>query len=273
MTTVKPADLGDGAFVPGGECGGGAGGGEGVGATAGDAGRPDAVRRLGRDVGHDVGRGLGRTIGGRLVRPAGVIHVGGHHGEEASYYREHGVSTVVWLEADPDAFGILNRRVGDYPGHHVIHALVADRDGEERTFYRHRFPGGEKRGYCSTLPWNEAAVARDPVLSRLETFDVRPMRAVTAATALRTRGFAPERFQYLSVNVQGAELLVLRGLGDWLPAIQWIFCDGELPGDARRYAGAPAITEVTAWLAVRGFAPAGAPESRQQLYYRPEQPT
>lgn len=236
-------------------------------------GEPTALRQdtSDRGPGQAPERGLGREFGGRLVRPSGVIHIGGHHGEEAAYYRDHGVQTVVWLEADPDAFEILNSRTAGHPGHHTIHALVADRDGEDRLFYRHRFPGGLKRGYCSTLPWNPSAVARDPVLSRLETFDVRPMRATTVATALAERGFEPATFQYLSVNIQGAELLALRGLGAFLPALQWIFCDGELPGDDRRYAGAPAIGEVADWLAARGFAPAGPPGGgRQQFFHRLE---
>lgn len=213
-------------------------------------------------------RGLGMQVGGRLVRPSGVIHVGGHHGEEAPYYQEHGVQTVVWIEAEPDAFEILSRSTAGYPGHHCIHALAAGQDGEERLFYRHRFGSGTKRGYCSTLPWNSSVVEADPVLSRLQTFDVSPMRAVTVATLLRERGFAPETFQYLSINVQGAELMVLRGLAEYLDGIQWIFCDGELDAASSRYQGAPTLAEVADWLEPHGFRPAWLPPVRQQLFYR-----
>jgi FkbM family methyltransferase len=216
-------------------------------------------------------RGLGRSIGRRDVAPSGVIHVGGHHGEEAAYYVAHGVADVVWFEADPDAFAQLVRNTARFAGHRCVAALAADVDGDERLFYRHRFPGGTKRGFCSTFAWNTPAVARDPVLSRLETFDVRPMRTVTVATALRERGFAPSRFQYLSLNVQGAELLVLRGLGEYLAALDWIFCDGE-PDGGSRYAGAPTIGEVAGWLAPRGFRAAWAPGLSQQLFYRPLTP-
>ena len=213
------------------------------------------------------GRGLGLEVGGATVAPRGVIHVGGHHGEEAAYYDAHGARTVAWIEAEPDAFEVLERRVAHLRGHHCIQALAADRDGEERTFYRHRFPGGHKRGFCSTLPWDAGAVARDPLLSRLETFDVRSMRAVTVASALRERRLAPAEFQYLSLNVQGAELLVLRGMGEYLQPIRWIFCDGE-PEGASRYAGAPTTDDVREWLRPRGFQPAVAATSRLQFFYR-----
>jgi FkbM family methyltransferase len=214
-----------------------------------------------------VPRGLGLTVGGERVAPRGVIHVGGHHGEEAAYYAERGALTVVWIEAEPDAFEVLTRVTAAFPGQHCIRALAGDQDGEERAFYRHRFGSGAKRGYCSTLPWNPDVVAGDPVLSRLQTFDVSTMHAVTVATALREHGFAPERFQYLSVNVQGAELLVLRGLREFLEPLRWIFCDGEDPG-AVRYQGAPTLTDVEAWLGPHGFRPAYPGSRRQQFFYR-----
>jgi FkbM family methyltransferase len=213
------------------------------------------------------GRELGVEVGGKRVAPAGVIHVGGHHGEEADYYDAHGARTVAWIEAEPDAFEVLHSRVAHRPGHHCIQALATDRDGEERSFYRHRFPGGHKRGFCSTLPWDAGAVARDPLLARLETFDVRSMRSITVASALRERALAPSEFQYLSLNVQGAELLVLRGMREYLDPIRWIFCDGE-PEGASRYAGAPTTVEVTEWLRPRGFLPAGPASSRLQFFYR-----
>lgn len=213
-------------------------------------------------------RGLGAEVGGRLVQPTGILHVGGHHGEEAAYYQQHGAQTVVWIEAEPDAFDVLRRNTSSYPGHHCLQALVTDRDGEERPFYRHRFGAGSKRGFCSTLPWNPAVVESDPVLSRLETFAVSRMRSVTLATLLRENGFPPARFQYLSVNVQGAELMVLRGLREYLDSLQWIFCDGELDAPSSRYQGAPALSEVADWLAPREFRPAWLPPIRQQLFYR-----
>jgi len=206
-------------------------------------------------------------LDGKPVAPSGVIHVGGHHGEEASYYDAHGVRTVVWFEAEPDAFEVLRRNTAGFPGHHCIHALVADRDGEERSFYRHRFPGGQKRGFCSTLPWNATVVETDAVLSRLETFEVRSMPAVTVATALHAAGYSPAQFQYLSVNVQGAEMLVLRGLGGYLDSIQWVYCDGELDAQSSRYRGAPTIAEVGDWLRPRGFRSVWPP-GRQQFFCR-----
>jgi len=207
-------------------------------------------------------------LGGRRVAPSGVIHAGGHHGEEAAYYESHGVGTVVWIEAEPDAFDVLSRTVACYPGHHCICALATDRDGDERLFYRHRFRGGAKRGYCSTLPWNRSVVRNDPVLSRLETFDVCSMPTVTVATALWERGFPPEQFQYLSINVQGAELMVLRGLREYLTPIQWVFCEAESTTDSSRYDGAPVIADVADWLSAHGFFPARPPTTRQQLFYR-----
>ena len=92
---------------------------------------------------------------------------------------------------------------------------------------------------------------------------------MTAATALRGRGYTPEQFQYLSVNVQGAELMVLRGLREYLTPIRWIFWEAELDPSTSRYQGAPVVADVGAWLAARGFQAATPFGSRQQLFFRP----
>jgi FkbM family methyltransferase len=215
-------------------------------------------------------RGLGITINNQQVRPSGILHIGGHHGEELEYYERHDVRTVVWIEADPDAFATLKDKVGHRPGHLCIQALITDKDNEDRPFYRHRFGAGNKRGFCSTLPFREESVRNDKMLSRLQTFDVARIRSITLATLARLHGFDPCTFQYLSLNVQGAELMVLEGMNEYLEQIRWIFCDGEADSGVR-YEGAPAISEVTAWLESRGFAsvwPLQSHDDKGQFYCR-----
>ena len=125
---------------------------------------------------------------------------------------------------------------------------------------------GNKRGFCSMLAWNQAVVSGDALLSRLETFDVATMQTVRVATALRDRGFRPEQFQYASINVQGAELAVLRGFQEYLEPIQWIYCEAELDAAHSRYVGAPTMAEVVDWLQVQGFAACEAHGARRVFY-------
>jgi FkbM family methyltransferase len=211
---------------------------------------------------------VGLGWGSHGVAPSGIIHIGAHHGEEASYYRAQGVRRVVWIEAEPDAFEVLSRHVADYPGHHCIRALVTDREGEERPFFRHRFRGGAKRGFCSVLPLNQSVIGGDALLSRLETFEVTAMRTRTVAALLAEQGFPPDQFQYVAVNVQGAELMVLQGMREYLEAVQWVVCEAEARVESSRYVGAPGLGEIVEWMGTRGFHAVWRTRSRQQLFRR-----
>jgi FkbM family methyltransferase len=214
-------------------------------------------------------RGLGRSHGGRRIEATGVIHVGGHHGEEAEYYAAQGVEKVLWIEAEPDAYEILCAHTAQFEGHLPVQALVTNEDGARRPFYRHRFHSdASKRGFCSTLPWNPEVVQDDRVLSRLKTFDVATMTSTTLPSLLEHHSLTAADYQYLSLNVQGAELMVLQGMGATLDSIACVFCDGELDPRGVRYLGAPTIGEVADWLSERGFTAVGEQLTRQQLFIR-----
>ena len=67
--------------------------------------------------------------------PPTLLHVGGHHAEEAKGYAEQGFSDrVVFIEAMPEAHSVCER-VAARHGQACVNALLWDVDGVEQTFH------------------------------------------------------------------------------------------------------------------------------------------
>ena len=65
---------------------------------------------------------------------SGILHIGGHHGQEAHWYGELG-KPVLWIEAMPDAAASIEMAIAPFSKQAVIQACLSDSDGSEVTFY------------------------------------------------------------------------------------------------------------------------------------------
>lgn len=83
-------------------------------------------------------------------KPTGLIHCGGHLGQEAPSYVAAGIEHVVWIEANPALIKPLRSRVEPL-GHRVIEAVLDSVDGVERTFHLAEADNGSNRGMSSSL--------------------------------------------------------------------------------------------------------------------------
>lgn len=170
------------------------------------------------------------------VMPVGVLHVGAHRGEEVGEYRKARFGPVVWVEAQPDLAAELRRKV-EPEGDIVIHACVwsvsglkkklsVTNNGESSSLYRlgtHEIhhPGIE--------------VVREVVMTTSTLSDIIPKSS---------------DFDFMNIDIQGAELEALKGFGLRLDSIRWIYMEVNRE---QLYQGIPQVDEITIWLRERGF--------------------
>jgi len=146
------------------------------------------------------------------VRPKGVIHVGANTGQELGMYNAMGVANVVWIEANPDIVPDLRKMVENQKGHTVVEALVSARSGEKKQF-------------------NVTNNLQSSSYLELGTHKlVHPTIHVTKIMELQTRTLPEvvpdlQLYDTLNLDVQGAELDVLLGLGDKLSQFQYIYSE------------------------------------------------
>jgi FkbM family methyltransferase len=181
-------------------------------------------------------------------RPRGIIHVGAHLGEERDAYLALRPERIVWVEADPVLAKQLADSIAAQPSdvpQIVVEALVTDVDDDVRPFYLF---SNER---LSSSVFHSTQIKRDHWPSVRETGESLTLRTSRLDTALAAAGVEPESIDVIVFDVQGAELLALRGAGRFLDHAHFIEVEVS---QEEIYEGAPLVGEVKSFLDAHGFA-------------------
>lgn len=147
--------------------------------------------------------------------PPAMLHIGGHHAEEAKRYAEAGFGErVVFIEAMPEAHAICAHVAASH-GQACLQALLWDQDGAELSFHVTTDAAGNR--WSSSVfeltaaheRWAEHVRARPLVQLQLQAHRLDTLVA-------RHPTLLGVKFTHLVLDVQGAELQVLRGMGELL---------------------------------------------------------
>lgn len=156
------------------------------------------------------------------IRPKGVIHIGASEGQEAEMYYKCGVERSIWIEAIPEVFQELVKKVAKYPNSLAINACVGEEDGRDVEF-NISSNGGQSSSYLNFKLHSDF----HPDVTFIEK---RRMTTVRIDTLL-DNVFGIEKYDFLNIDLQGCELLALRGMGDLMNNIKYAYIEvnqGEL---------------------------------------------
>lgn len=171
------------------------------------------------------------------VRARGVLHVGAHDGEEAAFYHGQGWGPVIWVEMLPEKAAQLRQRFPDPRTDLVIEAACWDVDGQSIALHR------ASNAQSSSLLAPREHLVQHPDVGFADDGEL---------TTHRLDSVLPESptFDLVCIDVQGAELQVLNGLGKRLEAVSWACIEvSTLP----LYAGAALLPEIDAFMHQHGF--------------------
>lgn len=190
-------------------------------------------------------------------KPTGILHVGAGMLEEAEQYRDMGVEKVIWVEALPHSEDRFSR--ANEFGHELYEGTPFS-DRQEDVILR----VASNLVSSSILPFKRHSEVYSDIVVTKEI----PMLAVPAAD--RLRGAFPPEIDTLVLDVQGAELKVLRGMGKLLDQIQRAWLEVNLK---EMYAGCVLKPELDDWMAKAGFVnteffPVHDEEWGEALYWR-----
>jgi len=137
-----------------------------------------------------------------------IIHVGAHRGQEAKKYHNSG-SQVVWVEAIPWIFLDLQEKIKKYKNQVAINALVSDKHDSEYNFKI----SNNRDGVSSSI----YEFGKDGN----EMFDISMcssilLRSTTLKMLFDNYRLHKRNIEHMVLDVQGAELLVLKGAGSLL---------------------------------------------------------
>lgn len=174
----------------------------------------------------------------------GVIHVGAHFGSESEIYESFNIKDVIWFEALPKTFTVLNSNVGKLARNSAFNVALSDADGET-TFY---VTDNGRGNNCSSsiLPLGEHANFY-PHVKVVEKLTVQTRRFDSFATE---NSFDLSMFNFLNIDVQGAEMHVIKGMGDLIDGFDYVMAEIN---EVELYKGGTLISELQAYLKSRGF--------------------
>jgi FkbM family methyltransferase len=169
------------------------------------------------------------------LRFSGILHVGAHECEEIADYDKYlGRDLVVWIEALPDKVDFCKTT---YPGVLIEQAVVSD-CVESVVFHR------SNNGQSSSILDLGTHMIHHPHIHYVGDYEVKTQRL----DSILNKYTVP--FNFINLDIQGAELKALKGMESYLSSIQYIYT--EVNSDYV-YKGCCLVTELDEYLGQFGF--------------------
>lgn len=173
------------------------------------------------------------------IRPEGVLHVGAHKAEELFQYTKYDWSLnnkTIWVEAQPDLALALSERL-DTDRNIVINAVAWSEDNVNISFHV------TNNGESSSVYELAEHLNKHP---QIKEIGVLPLKTIKLSSVLPT----DSKFDFVNLDIQGAELQALRGLGHFISGVKWIYTEVN---KISLYNEIPLVSEMDDYLAAQGF--------------------
>ena len=166
----------------------------------------------------------------------GVVHIGGHHGQEYAYYKDLKLENIIFVEPQPDSFKILSNNVGNECL--LFNIALGNFEGEAEMFTE-----VANQGQSSSLLQPHKHLNQYPNI----VFDGRIKVGVTRLDSLP---FDRTLYNFINIDVQGYELEVFRGGVDTLKSIDYVYAEVNR---AELYKGCALVEDIDNFLSGYGF--------------------
>jgi len=167
-----------------------------------------------------------------------VLHIGAHSGQEAEFY-ENCRAQVLWLEANPEQMPELVKNISRFPKQTAKNFLLGDKQEHAVPFFV-----SENQGASSSIfELTDSALTTAPKLVRQLNLDMYRLEDLFSSRELGT-------FRHWVLDVQGAELQVLKGAGNLLKCAQSILIEAKRESE---YKGGVSWNELQDFLHENGF--------------------
>lgn len=170
----------------------------------------------------------------------GILHFGAHLAEEYEIYTKLKINDIIWFEANPILANTLKDKFNN-TSNKIYHELISNEDDKEMLFYI------TNNGQSSSML----------KLARHSTY--YPEIVVSNVISLKTKRFDTlaneekidiNKYNFLNIDVQGAELLVIKGFGELLKNIDYIYTEVNTE---YLYEGCALLEEIDEYLFQFGF--------------------
>jgi FkbM family methyltransferase len=166
----------------------------------------------------------------------GILHIGAHICEEKSIYNMVGIddSNILWIEGNPDL--IPKDSINN-----IIQAVISNKDNEEVNF------NITNNMQSSSILNLKTHAIEHPNITVIET---RKLETITLDTLFRNHNIPYDKYDFINLDIQGAELLALQGATKILPNIKAIYTEVN---EKELYEGCCLLPDLENFLSINGF--------------------
>ena len=171
----------------------------------------------------------------------GIIHGGAHLMEEREAYTKCNIKDVIWIEGNPKMAQICKDIIINYPDYHLYSFLLSDKNDPNTIFHV------TNDTQCSSILTLEKHKEFYPHISEdhIETH-----QSYRLDYFIDNNNIDILKYNFINLDIQGAELLALKGLGDKIKHIDYIYAEMSL---SNLYNGCVLVNELDDYLSQYGF--------------------
>ena len=178
------------------------------------------------------------------VEKKGIIHIGAHKGQEVALYLELGFKKIMLIEANPEWVSFLQDKFKAQTEVTIIDKAISDTSGII-DFHIHTSQSGSTEP-ASILQMKEF----NKIVTSLNTPETIKVPVVRLEELFNHGVHNINDYNFLSVDVQGAELQVLKGCESIMSKFDAIICEVNL---IELYEGGVLEEEISDYLAANTF--------------------
>lgn len=143
----------------------------------------------------------------------GILHVGAHECEEKNDYEKYGFHNVYWVEGMKFKVKMMKEK---YPNINIYNAVISDVDDVEIVL------NISNNGQSSSILELGTHKEKHPTIHYV---DKQSSKSKTLTTLIEEEKINMDNVNFLNFDIQGAELKALKGMGDYLKKVDYIYTE------------------------------------------------
>ena len=170
----------------------------------------------------------------------GILHIGAHMCEERVLYNSINIrdNDTLWIEAIGEIVAYVKKINENI---NIVQAVITDKDDEELSFMI-----TNNKESSSIFNFGTHAIEHPHVFE----IERRRLKSITLNTLFERNNIPHDRFDFINIDIQGAELKALKGAVHILPHIKAIYAEVN---EKMLYEGAGLLPELDEYLATFNF--------------------
>jgi FkbM family methyltransferase len=149
-------------------------------------------------------------------KPTGIIHIGAHLMEERDDYLSFGLDNTIWIEANPDIFSQIDYVNKKNTEEKVFNFAISDVDNINHILHV------TNNGQSSSILELDRHLLHHPNIYVIETLNVTSKRM---DSLIQENSIDIKKYDFINLDIQGAELLALKSFGEKLNEIKYIYTE------------------------------------------------